>query len=197
MGHHGVARPDPARWGSPVTGSHPRRVLVAADDQLIGARLGAVLIGAGFEVVGHARDSRQAAVATITVRPDLLVLEVGSPDPDAVAAIREITDQAIAPVVLLAAPSRSGLIEWVVDGRTVACLVTPFAPSSLLAAVDVVLALHTDQGARLAEAADLARRLEERNLVEQAKGVLMYYQQMTRPRPTAGCNRPPCTVASR
>jgi response regulator NasT len=154
-------------------------VLVAAADQLVGAHLGAVLIGAGFEVVGHASDCRQAVVVTATVRPDLVVLEIGLPDPAASDALREMTDQTVAPVVLLTTPSRSGLIQGLVAGGSMACLVTPFVPASLLAAVDVVLALHADRGADLADAADLIRRLEEVNLVEQAKGVLMFYQQMT------------------
>ena len=179
IGHHGMARPAPAGCGSPVRGSHPRRVLVAADDHLIRARLGGVLIGAGFDVVGHAADSRQAVVAASAARPDVLVLEVGTADTDAFAIVREVTDQAIAPVVLLAAPSRSGLIEWAVGGRPMACLVTPFAPSSLLAAVDA--------GARAAcRPRHSVRRggrprppNRERNLVEQAKGALMFHQQMT------------------
>ena len=175
----GVAHRDHEACASQAMGSHPPRVLVAADDQLAGASLGTVLIDAGFELVGDARDCRQAVVETAMVRPDLLVLEIGMPDTDADAVIREFTDQAIAPVVLLTTPSQTGLIEWAVAAGSIAVLVMPFAPSSLLAAVDMVLALHAGQGPQLAEAAGLSRRLEQRNLVEQAKGVLMFRQQMT------------------
>ena len=178
MGDSSVARTHPAWWGAPTILSPPPRVLVAADDQPAEADPGTVLIRAGFEVVGHVRDSRQAVVVTAVIRPDLVVLEVGVPDPDAVAAIQEMTDYPNTPVVLLTTPSRSGLVDGVVAGGSTACLVTPFVPAALLAAVHLVLALQADRG-ELADAADLTRRLEERNLVEQAKGLLMFHRQMT------------------
>jgi response regulator NasT len=45
-------------------------------------------------------------------------------------------------------------------------------------AVEIVLR-HADHDVGRAEAVDLTRRLEERNLVERAKGLLMCHQQMT------------------
>jgi response regulator NasT len=154
------------------------RLLIVADDPRAAARLRGVLVGAGFEVHGPAADRCQAVAVAAVVRPDLVVLDVGSPDTDVPAVIREIGDRTAAPMVLLLTPPvQSALNERAVDAAAVACLVTPFVQSTLLTAVELLLARSAEHDAGTAAA--LTRRLQDRNLVERAKALLMLHQQMT------------------
>jgi response regulator NasT len=157
------------------------RVLIVADEPQAGAELGAVLVEAGFEVLGHAVDWCEAVAVATQVRPDLIVMAAGLPDTPGATVVQEISQRTIAPAVLLTEPSRTGLIGGALDAGAMACLVTPFVPATLLDAVEMVLR-HADPDIGRAEAADLNRRLEERNLVERAKGLLMCHQQMTEAR---------------
>src|SRR5689334_20852090 len=56
------------------------RVLIVADEPQAGAELGAVLVEAGFEVLGHAVDWCEAVAVATQVRPDLIVMAAGLPD---------------------------------------------------------------------------------------------------------------------
>jgi response regulator NasT len=154
------------------------RLLIVADDPRAAAHLRGVLVGAGFEVHGPAMYRCQAVAVAAVVRPDLVVLDVGSPDTDVPAVIREIGDRTAAPMVLLLTPpAQSALNERAVDAAAVACLVTPFVQCTLLNAVELLFARSAEHDA--GTAADLTRRLQDRNVVERAKALLMFHQQMT------------------
>ena len=135
------------------------------------------MAGAGFDVLDCAVGWFPAVAVAAEVRPDLIVMDVGSPDTSGHAVIREMSQRASAPVLLLTGPSRWGSIEWALDAGAMACLGTPFVPAVLLDAVEMVLRCADDVGH--VDAVDLTLRLAERNLVERAKGLLMFHRQMT------------------
>lgn len=71
------------------------RVVLADDHPVVRDGLGALLGHVeGIEVVGLAADGREAVRAAVTLRPDVLVMDIHMPDLDGVAATREITKAA-------------------------------------------------------------------------------------------------------
>jgi response regulator NasT len=58
-------------------------------------------------------------------------------------------------------------------------VVVPFSPPGLLATIELVLARHAHPHTGCPEAALVTRRLQDRNLVERAKGLLICQQEMT------------------
>jgi len=165
--------------GAPAAVPGSARIFVVADDPQSGVDLDTVLVGAGFEVFQNAAGCYQAVNRAAAYRPDLVVMDVRTPGTHGSGVIREITDRAIAPVVLLTTAALTGLIQDGFAAGAVACLVAPFLPSSLVATVELVLFRLDADGVRRDEAAGLLRQLEDRNLVERAKGLLMFHQQMT------------------
>jgi len=68
------------------------RVLVADDQELVRQVLGHVLAEAGHEVIASVADGREAFLRTRELRPDAIVLDVGMPRVDGIAALRMLRD---------------------------------------------------------------------------------------------------------
>jgi len=102
------------------------------------------------------------------------------PGIDGIEAARRISAQFRVAVLILTAFSQRNLIEEARDAGVAAYLVKPFQRGELVPAIEVALARFEeyraieDEHARLSEeVATLADKLETRQMVDRAKGVLM------------------------
>jgi DNA-binding NarL/FixJ family response regulator len=78
------------------------RLLLVDDDPLVRAGLAAMLGGtAELELVGQARDGREAVDAVRDVRPDVVLMDIGMPVLDGVAATAAIRRRDDPPAVLM------------------------------------------------------------------------------------------------
>ncbi len=150
----------------------PRRVVVAEDESLIRIDIVETLRDNGFDVVGEAGDGETAVALARELRPDLVVMDIKMPKLDGIAAAKQLTDDNVAPVVLLTAFSQRDLVERATEAGALAYVVKPFTQSDLLPAIEIALARHQQIVALENEVADLAERFETRKLVDRAKGLL-------------------------
>jgi response regulator NasT len=164
-----------------MSGSTARRVLIAEDEALIRLDLKEMLEEEGYVVVGEAADGEQAIDLSRKLEPDLVILDVKMPVLDGISAAERITEEGIAPVVMLTAFSQRELVERAVDAGAMAYLVKPFAKSDLLPAIEVAVSRHQQLRALAAEVADLSDRLETRKLLDRAKGLLQSTAGMSEP----------------
>lgn len=79
------------------------RVLVVEDEFVVSLALKAQVEAAGCEVVGTARDAHSAVELAGTLRPDVVLMDIGLADSDGVEATRAIMDYAPTRVILLTA----------------------------------------------------------------------------------------------
>ena len=149
-----------------------RRVVIAEDEALIRLDLESLLSDAGYEVVAAVGDGQAAIDAVESLKPDLVLMDVAMPVLDGVTAASRITEQRLAPVVMVTAYSQVELVERAADAGAMGYLVKPVAPTSLLPAIEVAVA-RFDQLRQLADEVQTAtERLEVRKLVDRAKGLL-------------------------
>ncbi len=149
------------------------RVLIADDDPIILLDLKQMLENLDYEVVAEAHDGKQAIELARETRPDICVLDVKMPVTDGIEAATTLTEEEIAPAVLLTAYSDRELIDRAKEAGVFGYLVKPFKPSDLPPAMEVARA-RFEQNVQLSqEVATLQERLEARKAVEKAKGILM------------------------
>jgi len=148
------------------------RVLVAEDEALIRLDLVELLTEEGYEVVGQVGDGEEAVKLARELEPDLVVMDVKMPVMSGIEAAEIITDERIAPVVMLTAFSQRDLVEQAREAGAMAYVVKPFDASDVVPAIEMAMARFAELRAVEEEAADLAERLESRKLIDQAKGLL-------------------------
>lgn len=152
------------------------RVLIADDDPIIRLDLKQMLENLGYAVVAEAGDGEQAVAQAQETRPDVCILDVKMPVMDGIEAVIRISEEGIAPSILLTAYSDRELVNRAKDAGVFAYLVKPFKPSDLPPAIEIARS-RFEQNQQLAnEAASLTERLEARKLVDRAKGILMEEQ---------------------
>ena len=69
------------------------RILIADDHALFRDGLRSLLQSRGHEVIGEARNGRQAIELALQLKPDLVLMDIQMPELDGVSATRELTTQ--------------------------------------------------------------------------------------------------------
>jgi AmiR/NasT family two-component response regulator len=170
-----------ATEASGVATAPQRRVLVAEDEALIRLDLVEMLREEGYQVVGEAGDGEEAIKLAAELKPDLVILDVKMPKLDGIEAASQITNDRIAPVVILTAFSQRELVERARDAGTMAYLVKPFNKRDLVPAIELAVSRYSEMQALEAEVATLSDRLETRKVIDRAKGLLMTNQGLSEP----------------
>ncbi len=152
------------------------RLVIADDESLIRMNLKETLVGLGYLVVGEAGDGVSAINLARELRPDLVVMDIKMPKLDGIQAAGVLTQERIAPVLLLTAYSDRELVDRARDAGVVAYLVKPFREADLLPAIEVAMARFAELRALDKQLGDLQEAMETRKIVERAKGLLMETQ---------------------
>ncbi|HKO57523.1 MAG TPA: response regulator transcription factor [Thermoanaerobaculia bacterium] len=94
------------------------RILIADDHPLFRDGLRSLLQSQGHEVVGEARDGKQAIDLAVSLRPDLVLMDVAMPELDGVSATRELTARQpdIKVVILTASEQNETLFDAIKAG---------------------------------------------------------------------------------
>jgi two-component system, response regulator PdtaR len=147
-------------------------VLIAEDETIIRMDLREMLVEEGYDVV-EAADGEQAVRLAREVRPELAILDIKMPVKDGLEAAQEISEEGIAPVLILTAYSQRELVEQAAVSGAMGYLVKPFQKHDLLPAIEIAKGRYQQLSALADEVGDLTERLEARKAIDRAKGALM------------------------
>ena len=159
--------------------TRPVRVLIAEDEALIRLDLKEMLIEEGFEVVAEVADGAAAVERARELRPDLAILDIKMPVMDGLEAAERITDERLAPVLILTAFSQRDLIEKARRAGAMAYLVKPFQKHDLLPAIEIAAGRFADLQGLESQVGTLQERLEARKTIERAKGLLQQHEGLS------------------
>jgi AmiR/NasT family two-component response regulator len=150
------------------------RVLVAEDDPLIALGLVERLRSLGHESIGPACDGAQAIEMAKANLPDLYLFDIEMPNVDGLEAATQLAaDGFRRPVVVVTGVDDPSLIERSIASGVSAYLTKPVDSRELEAAIELAAARHAEFQALEAEVDRAQQALEDRKLVERAKGLLM------------------------
>ena len=155
------------------------RVIIADDESLIRTDLREMLGSLGYLVVGDVGDGQSAVNLARELKPDVVIMDIKMPNMDGIEAARMLTQEKIAPVLLLTAYSQRDLVDRAKEAGVVGYLVKPFREQEIVPAVDIALARFQEFRELEKEVGDLKETLETRKVVDRAKGVLMDSQHLT------------------
>lgn len=154
------------------------RVIIADDESIIRMDVREMLTNLGYLVVGEVGDGRSAVNLARELKPDIVVMDIKMPDMDGIEAAKVLTEEKIAPVLLLTAYSQRDLVERAKEAGVAGYIVKPFQESDLAPAIEVALARFGEFRALEQEVEGLHEALETRKLVDRAKGILMDTQSL-------------------
>jgi CheY-like chemotaxis protein len=110
------------------------RVLVVEDEFVVSMTLKAQLEAGGCEVVGTAREAESAVEMASTLRPDVVLMDIGLPGSDGVEATRGIMSTAPTRIILITAYTDDRVREGLEAGACLA-LTKPVLEEQLMQAI--------------------------------------------------------------
>lgn len=158
------------------------RVLVADDNPLIALGLAERLRSLGHEPIGPAADGAEAIELARQNQPDLYLFDIEMPGFDGLEAAERLAGEGLRrPVVVITGVDDPGLIERSIASGVSAYLTKPVDSRELQAALGLAAARHAEFEALEAEVGRAQQALEDRKLVERAKGLLMSALNLSEP----------------
>jgi response regulator NasT len=150
------------------------RILVAEDDPLIALGLMERLRTLGHEPIGPAGDGEQAVALAEATLPDLYLFDIEMPAIDGLEAAKQLTEAGLRrPVVVVTGVEDDALVERSIASGVSAYLTKPIDSRELRAAIELAAVRQAEFQVLEAEVDRAQQALEDRKLVERAKGLLM------------------------
>lgn len=153
--------------------SSPLRVLIADDEALHNLALSSQLQQLGHEVVATAATGREAVEKAREHSPDMIFLDIRMPEMTGPEAAHAIASERPVPIIILSAYSDDRTVGEATRAPVFHYLVKPVDPHDLAPAMAVARARFDEWRAARSERDQLETRLEERKVIERAKGLLM------------------------
>jgi len=115
-------------------------VLVCDDAIFMRTMIGDILSQAGYEVVGEAETGTQAVEKYVSLKPDIVTMDIVMPDMGGIDAVREIVQHDPgARILMCSAMGQQALVVEAIQAGAKDFVVKPFQPSRVLEAVQRVL----------------------------------------------------------
>jgi response regulator NasT len=127
----------------------------------------------GHEVVAVAQTGRELVDHCLATTPDLVITDVKMPVMDGIEAVEKIMHASPVPVILVSAYHDAQLISRAEREYILAYLVKPIKRADLETAIAIAVRRFEQFHALSQQAADLRQALEDRKVIERAKGILM------------------------
>ena len=149
------------------------RIIIADDEPQVLSTLAQLLESAGQTVVGKAARGEEAVWLNQTVDADVVVLDLKMPGMDGLEAAQHIMATRPVPVVICTAYYDDSAVDSAANLGVYAYIVKPCRLADLLPTFSMAISRFHDVKLLKNEVESLEDALENRKLMEQAKGIVM------------------------
>jgi response regulator NasT len=157
----------------PTTASRLRVVIVEDDEAIRCALKHSLTESLNYEVVGEAGTGPQMVETVLKMTPDLVLFDIHLPGMDGLSALKEINEQHPVAAVAITADRDVAVVKRASEEQVLGLLIKPFEHHQLGPALELARARFEEIQELCRENVKLQQTLENRKLVERAKGVLM------------------------
>jgi len=156
-----------------TTTTRPLRISIADDERDMREYLHEVLPRLGHEVASVAETGKQLLSQVQSIHPDLILTDIKMPEMDGIEVAMEVNRQRPVPVILVSAHHETELLKRMQSEYVMNCLIKPVSEPDLKTAIVIAMTRFRHYLTLSKEASDLRQALEDRKLIERAKGAIM------------------------
>ena len=149
------------------------RIAIAEDEALMRNYLQETLTLLGYQVLAPAANGRELVECCRQNHPDLVITDICMPDMDGLDAAEEIYGFEPVPIIIISAFHDPELIARAEKNHVLAYLVKPIKQEDLEPAITIARTRFQEFQAMRQETDNLRQALEDRKLIERAKGIIM------------------------
>ena len=147
--------------------------MLVDDDLERRALVAAALASAGLTVVSELGTADGLLRAVSSCTPDVVIIDLESPDRDILEHMRCLSRDNPHPVVMFASDAASDTIREAIAAGVSAYVVDGLSPGRVRAVVEVAIARFRQYASLQSELAAARTSLAQRKLIDRAKGILM------------------------
>ena len=155
------------------------KVVVVEDDPTVREFVKETVVSLGHQVVGEAANGTDMVRTVLELEPDVVVFDIHLPRMNGLDALRQIYQERIVAAVAITADRDQDLVRRALEEHVLAYLVKPIEAHQLGPALLVAWARFNELRDLSDSNANLRQTLENRKLIERAKGVLMKRHRWT------------------
>jgi response regulator NasT len=157
------------------------KIAVADDEPDMRDFFQKVLSHLGHNVVAVAENGAELVELCRQTPPDLIITDIVMPEMDGLEAVREICRERPIPAILVSAHHDADYLDRALREQVLAYLVKPIKRGDLEPAIALAIRRFREFEALHQQAANLQQALEDRKLIERAKGILMKRAELDEP----------------
>jgi response regulator NasT len=155
------------------------RVLLVNDTNKQVGRLRAALIQAGCEIVEEVSSALMIPKKVAELRADVVIIDTESPSRDVLEQICVVTQDEPRPIVMVSEDTQPAAIKAAIKAGVSAYVVEDIDQHRLSAVLEIAQARFEMDQSLMQQIRQAETRLNERKVVERAKGLLMQLRNMS------------------
>lgn len=165
---------------SPVT-SKPLEILIIDENVVRATILEDGLRDAGNVIVHHIRDMDGLLARVAAINPDVILIDLENPSRDTLEQMFQVSRWAKRPIAMFVDKSDSDSVQAAIDAGVSAYVVDGLRRERVKSVLDVTISRFHVFNRLHEELSEARTALEERKLIEQAKGIVMKQKGLTEP----------------
>lgn len=151
-------------------------VMLVDDEPARAAIVEQAMLDNGYKVIRRLESAQHLTRAVNESQPDIVIIDIESPDRDMLENMSRLTNDNPRPIVMFAEEDDSAQIEAAIRAGVSAYIVDGMQPSRVKPILQVAVARFREFQALRKELDSMKSQLEERKVIEKAKGLIMKYQ---------------------
>lgn len=155
------------------------RVLLVNDTNKQVGSLRTALVQAGCDVVEEVSSALMIPKRVAELKADIVIIDTESPSRDVLEQICVMTQDAPRPIVMVSEDTQPAAIKAAIKAGVSAYVVEDIDAGRLSAVLEVAQARFEQDQALMSQIRQAESKLNERKIVERAKGLLMQLRSMT------------------